>query len=175
MIMKEGYFRHRWLPSTIASTSRSVPNATIRPVYGQATWPSVWTGSGRILRSVRVHIEAGSAQSVRVRVELYVTDTDPEGIGHGVDARVWTDVNDRGALDERGIYQTGGGAHFPMHPATDSRGRMVLKGNNVLFVSDPIEVSKTGVFHATAQFSADGRPVADSGKRWVSINDIAHN
>jgi hypothetical protein len=123
----------------------------------------------------RVHLCDGGSEAIRIKAELYVAGVDPEEIALGVDARIWTDVNDRGELDERGVYHAGRGTYAPMRPAVDENGRVILDGNNVTFVSDPVEVAKTGVYHATVQFSADGKPYANLDKRWVSINDIAHN
>lgn len=123
----------------------------------------------------RVHLRDGSSETLCIRAELYVEGVDPDEIVNSVNARIWTDVNDRGELDERGVYHAGRGSYASMQPVLDGTGKVVLTGNNVSFVSDPVEVSKTGVYHATVQFSADGKPDTSPAKQWVPINDIAHN
>ncbi len=122
------------------------------------------------LGTVRSWVEA------RVRVEFYLRDIDPHVVRKDdLDVRLWTDVNDLGFIDERGAYHSAFGRKLPMRLVADAQGRPVLLGNNLVFESEPVRIERTGVFHYTAEFSADDKPVCDPSKAWVSVNDIAHN
>ena len=112
----------------------------------------------------------------KVRAELYMRDIDPISVRPGdIDAHLWTDVNDYGFVDERGVYHNALGRNLAMHLALQPNGRPMLLGHNLVFESDVIRIDRTGVFHYTVEFSADDRRSFDPSKAWISINDIAHN
>ena len=111
-----------------------------------------------------------------VRAELYVANMDLTSCRMGdIDARLWTDVNDRGFVDERGNFRNALGFYVPMHMVVDGYGVPVLLGNNLVFESDVIRIDKTGVFHYTVEFSADDKTMSEPSKAWISVNDIALN
>ena len=114
--------------------------------------------------------------AARVRVELYVRDVDPSSIGpEDIEARLWTDINDRGFVAESGAYHDAVGENVPMHLVRSPNGRPVLSGNNLVFESDLLRIERTGVFSYTVAFSADEKKVSDPSRAWVPINDIALN
>ncbi|MXZ09005.1 MAG: hypothetical protein F4Y79_06110 [Gemmatimonadetes bacterium] len=124
----------------------------------------------------RAFLMPDSAVEARVRTELFVADIDFATCRTGdVEARLWTDVNDRGFVDERGEFRTGTGFYVSMHIVVDRSGQPVLSGNNLIFESDVIQINQTGVFHYTVEFSADDKAVSDASKAWISVNDIALN
>ena len=112
----------------------------------------------------------------RVRAELYLRDVDFTAVRSGdIDAHLWTDINDRGFVDRRGMHHNALGRHLPMHLLVDERGRPRLSGNNLVFESGAMPVEQTGVFHYAVAFSADARSSSDPSKSWVPLNDIAFN
>ena len=114
--------------------------------------------------------------AMRVTAELYLRDVDPAVVRPAdIDAHLWTDVNDRGFVDERGVHHDALGRHLPMHLVTDAQGRAVPVANNLVFQSDVIRLDESGVFNYTVEFSADLKPEADPSKDWISINDISLN
>lgn len=125
----------------------------------------------------RAFLRAGrSVVEALVRVELYLRDVDPLSVrSEDIDAHLWTDVNEYGFVDERGVYHTALGRKLAMHLVVDAQGQPVLSGNNLAFESEAIRIDRTGVFHYTVEFSADDKPAYDPSKAWISINDIAHN
>lgn len=124
----------------------------------------------------RVFIKDGKTVQAQMRAELYMADLDLSVCRVGdIDVRLWTDVDDRGFVDERGVYRQAPGHYVPMHLVTDVYKKPVLSGNNLVFESDVVSVSQTGVFHYTVEFSADDKSFFDPSKAWISVNDIAHN
>lgn len=128
-------------------------------------------------RLARAFVEPGQSHvEARVRAELYVRDLDLRAVrATDVDAHLWTDVNDYGYVDERGIHRNARGRFHPMHLVSGVDGRPKLSGNNLVFESDPVRISETGVFNYTVEFSADTKAAFDRSKAWVSINDISQN
>ena len=124
----------------------------------------------------RAFVAPGKFVEAQVRAELYIANLDlmVSRVGD-MDVRLWTDVDDRGFVDERGMFRNASGHYVPMHLVRDGYGNPVLSGNNLVFESDELSISQTGVFHYTVEFSADDKPVLDPSKAWVSVNDIAHN
>ena len=144
----------------------------------------VWTGNLSIdldgvtfdTTMARAFLETGKTVMGQVRAELYVANLNLKLCRKGdIDVRLWTDVNDRGFVDERGLFWNASGHYVPMHLVTDVYGYPVLSGNNLIFESDTLSLSQTGVFHYTVEFSADDKFVTDPSKAWISVNDIAHN
>jgi len=124
----------------------------------------------------RAFIKDGQTIDAQMRAELYVAGLDLSTCRVGdLDVRLWTDVDDRGFVDERGVYRQAPGHYVPMHLVTDIYKKPMLSGNNLVFESDVISVSQTGVFHYTVEFSADDKSFFDPSKAWISVNDIAHN
>ncbi len=124
----------------------------------------------------RAFLAPDGAVQARVRAELFVADIDLSMCRtRDIDARLWTDANDRGFVDERGAFRTGVGSHVPMSLLVDREGMPVLSGNNLAFESEVIQIHQTGVFHYTVEFSADDKVLSDPSKAWVSVNDIALN
>ena len=61
----------------------------------------------------RAFLVPDSAVEAGVRTELFVADIDLATCRTGdIEARLWTDVNDRGFVDERGEFRTGAGFMF---------------------------------------------------------------
>ncbi|MDP6778056.1 MAG: alpha-amylase family glycosyl hydrolase [Candidatus Latescibacteria bacterium] len=111
-----------------------------------------------------------------VRAELYFRDVDPASVREGdVEAHLWTDANEHGFVDERGVYHDSLGRSLAMKLVVAASGRPVPSGNNLVFESEAFPIEKTGVFHYTVEFSADQKPADDPSKAWISINDISHN
>ncbi len=144
----------------------------------------VWTGNLSIeldgvtfdATMARAFLETGKTVVGQVRAELYVANLDLKLSRKGdIDVRLWTDVNDRGFVDERGLFRNASGHYVSMHLVTDVYGYPVLSGNNLIFESDILTISQAGVFHYTVEFSADEKFVTDPSKAWISVNDIAHN
>ena len=112
----------------------------------------------------------------RVRAELYLRDVDPRSVREGdVEAHLWTDADEHGFVDERGVYHDSLGRSLPMKLAVDASGRTATSGNNLVFESATFPIERTGVFHYTVEFSADQKPASDPSKAWISINDISLN
>jgi len=114
---------------------------------------------------------------VRIAVELYVRGvTDSRALGEAeVEALLWTDAGLHG-------FMGGDGRHYPdpglttfMSLMKDESGNPVRRGNNAVFISEPVEMVRTGVFNYTAFFSADGLPEDHPEKSWIAVNDIAHH
>ena len=124
----------------------------------------------------RAFVEENKSVEAQVRAEFYVADLDLRACGvEDLEVRLWTDVNDRGFVDERGMYRTASGHYVAMHLVRDVYRKPVLSGNNLVFESDVLSISETGVFHYTVEFSADDKAKFDPAKAWISVNDIAHN
>jgi glycosidase len=142
----------------------------------------VWAGGLRVIiggvqypsHLARSYSDAGD--NAIVEVELYVRDFDWSDIDTpDLEARVWTDANDLGALDERGQYHSGSGIYVPMSIRRDDRGKPELAGNNLVLTSERIPLTTPGVFHYSVAISADGLNSSDPAKRWIPVNDIAFN
>ena len=124
----------------------------------------------------RAFLKSDGEVEARVRVELYMAGMDLSAFRAGdVDVRLWTDVNELGFVDERGMFRNAPGHHVPMYLEVDGYGHPALSGNNLVFESDVLHIHRTGVFHYTAEFSADGKAVSEPSKAWISVNDIALN
>ena len=78
-----------------------------------------------------------------------------------VNARLWTDVGDTGSYIE-------------MRLVTDGQDAAVPDGNNLVFESTAFDLSRTGAFNYTVEFSADSH-VEAGRKEWISLNDLAKN
>ena len=146
----------------------SLPNQLLHHAYSPQRYDPirVWAGNLSVCTEgewhspvlTRLHLQEGERRTVCVRAELYLADVDPGGVAQSIDARVWSDVNDRGDLDDRGVYQPGGGNFVA---ATAVEGRIGCSPNHILFESVPIEVTRTGVYHATYYFFVDGKSASD--------------
>ena len=124
----------------------------------------------------RAFLKRGESVEARMTVELYLADMDlATCCADEIDARMWTDANDRGIVDENGDYHPAQGSYVAMSMVTDPIGNPVLSGNNLIFESELIHIYETGVFHYTVEFSADDKSESDMSKTWVSVNDIALN
>lgn len=124
----------------------------------------------------RAFVNGHDQIEAQMRAEFYVADLDLCDCGiEDLEVRLWTDVNDRGFVDERGIYRSASGHYVAMHLVTDVYRKPVLSGNNLVFESEKLSISETGVFHYTVEFSADDKSNFDLSKAWISVNDIAHN
>lgn len=124
----------------------------------------------------RAFLKSDEKVEARVCAELYVANMNLKASCFSdIDVRLWTDVNDRGFVDECGLYRKASGHYVFMHLVVDDKGIPVLSGNNLVFESDELSISQTGVFHYTVEFSADDKVFDDPSKAWVSVNDIAHN
>lgn len=142
----------------------------------------VWSGNTVVLHGdLRltghiIRLFVGSEPiSFQVEVELYIreiTDSGPLDY-NDVDAVVWTDANTHGFLDEEGRHFPDPGTCVPMGLKKDGDGNFVMRGNNAVFISEPITISKTGVFNFTTLFSGDGA-APSMEKKWIAVNDIAH-
>ena len=111
--------------------------------------------------------EGKPAPTARVRVELFVGEIPIDQVrAEDLDARVWTDVNDR---------EEGSGRYLPMRLVCDDEGHPVPSGNNLVLESEPLILERTGVFSYTAELSADGSPVGAGQKSWITINEMADN
>ncbi len=110
-----------------------------------------------------------------MQAELYVRDIDWAEVSDEIVARVWSDANELGTVDERGRYHPGSGSYYEMSVRRDAEGRPVLAGNNLVIVSDPIPLHTPGVFHYSVSVSADSRLTLETSRRWISLNDIAYN
>ncbi len=148
----------------------------------------VWAGNmrlevdGRLLPGSTGKIfctpgENSDAPEVRIFVELYIRDiTDTVQLDDGdIDVRLWTDADRHGIVDLKGMHFPDPGYYVPMRLHRGTNGEPLIGGNNAVFVSAPIEITKTGVFSYTVMFSADGKPADDPAKNWLSVNDMAHN
>ena len=112
----------------------------------------------------------------QVRAELYLRDVESKAIrARDIDVHLWTDVNDLGFIDERGVHHNGLGFYSPMYLLVDAEGVPELSGNNLVFASDVIRVERTGVFHYTVGFSADEKSDSDPSKAWLLVNDVTLN
>ena len=57
---------------------------------------------------------------------------------------------------------------------TDRQGAAVPDGNNLVFESTALNLSRTGAFNYAVEFSADSH--VEAGRReWISLNDLAKN
>jgi glycosidase len=145
----------------------------------------VWAGNLSVLLAgirfpstlARAFVEPGVTRvAARARVELFVGGMDHDQIDvTTLDARLWTDANQRGVLDTTGVFRNGAGRHLPLRLVCDAYGGPLLSGNNLVFESDAFMLEATGVFSYTAEFSADPRDPADPAKAWVAINEMAPN
>ena len=140
----------------------------------------VWAGNlrvsidGVVYSSLLARCDADGASIAVVEAEVYVRDVDWSRSWRNLCARVWCDANDLGSVDEQGAYHRGGGRHYAMRVLRDDAGEPEIRGNNLVIVSEPIVIDTPGVFHYSVSLSADdGGP--ETSRRWVSMNDIAHN
>lgn len=119
----------------------------------------------------------GGAPEIRVVAELYIRDvTDAGALEDGqVEARLWTDADRHGIVDLRGMHFPDPGFFVPMRLRKNPDGGPAVRGNNAVFISDPVKITETGVFSYTVMFSADGKPAEHPAKNWIAINDMAHN
>ena len=68
----------------------------------------------------RAFVGEGKTVAAQVRAEFYVADLDLSTCSvEDLDVRLWTDVNDRGFVDERGMYRNASGHYVAMHLVTD--------------------------------------------------------
>ncbi len=129
--------------------------------------------------NAKVFLPATSAGllSFKVFVELYIKGiTDMSLLDEkDIDARVWSDVNQRGFEDERGFHYPALGEFYKMQLLKNDNGKPIFKNNNAIFVSQEIFIKKTGVFNFTVEFSADDKEYNNPAKKWISINEIALN
>lgn len=141
----------------------------------------VWSGNTAVLLSglrltghiIRLFV-GHEPVSFQVETELYIreiTDSGPLEYGD-VDAVVWTDADAHGFLDEEGRHFPDPGTCVPMSLKKDESGNVVTRGNNAVYISEPITISKTGVFNFTTLFSGDGTNLSME-KKWIAANDIA--
>ncbi len=61
-----------------------------------------------------------------------------------------------------------------MRLVTDRQGAAVPDGNNLVFESTALNLSRTGAFNYPVEFSADSH-VEAGRKEWISLNDLAKN
>lgn len=155
---------------------------------GQFDNSRVWAGNMELRAGDRVFgtplarvfldtTDPNASMEIQVTVELYIRDvTDAGPITEGeLDAALWTDINRHGFVDQKGRHYPDFGYNVRMRPAVGPDGEMLRKGNNAVFISEPLKIEKTGVFSYTVEFSADERGIGDPSKKWVSVNEIAHN
>ena len=137
--------------------------ATIDGVTASATLARAWIGPD--------HPQA----SATVQVELFVAAVDPLTVRQGdVQARLWTDANQRGTLTSAGTWADGVGRYLPMRLVTDHQGVPVLAGQNLVFAVDGLVLHQTGAFAYTVEFSASD-PAAEQIRPWVGLNEMADN
>ena len=112
----------------------------------------------------RAYIEPDiSGVQAQVRCELFVAAVNASEVRpRDIDARLWTDALGRG------------GRYVPMHLAMDGAGRPALRGNNLVFESEPFSLAQTGAFNYSVEFSADSH-VEAGRKEWIGVNDMAEN
>ena len=101
-----------------------------------------------------------------MRCQLFIDAIDASAVrAEDVNARLWTDVGDTGSYVE-------------MRLVTDGQGAAVPIGNNLVFeskvTSTAFDLSRTGVYNYTVEFSADSN-VEAGRKEWNSLNDLAKN
>lgn len=145
----------------------------------------IWAGNPCVLHGEAEHrgdlirfFHPGPGKRIRVRIsaELFIRDiTEQEAGLEGLVARLWTDIDDHGYMDQKGVYHPGFGRYHPMKLVTDSAGFPVLNGSNVIFITDEIEIAQCGVYNFTVEFSADGRSADDPARPWLSLSEIAFN
>lgn len=127
-------------------------------------------------RLVRFFLKEGEVIRFQVGAELYVRGVTEQGLlSEDVDVRAWIDVDDHGYLDQKGIYRPGFGRFVCMSLMKDEEGRAILRGNNVVFISDMIESRACGVYGFTVEFSADEKQIHDPAKEWLSVNELSLN
>ena len=61
-----------------------------------------------------------------------------------------------------------------MRLVTDRQGAAVPDGNNLVFESTALNLSRNGAFNYAVEFSADSH-VEAGRKEWISLNDLAKN
>ena len=175
----------------VSSCANDSPRAAFRQQLHRAYRPHefdnwlVWAGNlelrldGRPCTSALARAYVGPQTppvQARVQVELFVAAVDPAEVRRGdVEARLWTDANERGSVDSKGFYVADPGRHLPMSMVCGPDGRPQLRGNNLVFESVDVPLRQTGVFSFTAQFSADAGDPGDPRRQWVSINEMAPN
>ena len=116
------------------------------------------------------------AVEARVQVELFVAAVEAAQVRSGdVRVRLWTDVNQRGSVDEEGVYQNDPGRYLPMHLVCGRDGVPRLAGNNLVFESDDFSVHAIGVFGFAVELSAAPGAADQPGREWININDMAPN
>ena len=97
-----------------------------------------------------------------MRCQLFIDAIDASAVcAEDVNARLWTDVGDTGSYIEMGLV-------------TDGQSAVVPDGNNLVFESTAFDLSRTGAFNYTVEFSADSH-VEAGRKEWISLNDLAKN
>ena len=97
-----------------------------------------------------------------MRCHRFIDAIDASAVGaEDVNARLWTDVGDTGSYIE-------------MRLVTDRQDAAVPDGNNLVFESTAFDLSRTGAFNYTVEFSADSH-VEAGRKEWISLNDLAKN
>lgn len=112
----------------------------------------------------------------KVRVELFVAAMPSSQARPGdVDARLWTDANQRGWVDEAGFFHAAAGRNLQMRLVCDPDGAPRCSGQNLVFESAEFILDTTGAFSYTVQFSADDRADGDPRKEWIPLNQMAHN
>ena len=97
-----------------------------------------------------------------MRCQLFIDAIDASAVrAEDVNAQLWTDVGDTGSYIE-------------MRLVTDRQGAAVPDGNNLVFESTALNLSRTGAFNYAVEFSADSH-VEAGRKEWISLNDLAKN
>ena len=107
----------------------------------------------------RAYIEPGKTSArATVRCQLFIDAIDASAVcAEDVNARLWTDVGDTGSYIKMGLV-------------TDGQSAVVPDGNNLVFESTAFDLSRTGAFNYTVEFSEDSH-VEAGRKEWISLKD----
>lgn len=171
--------------SDVATSKRDLINWKLHGRYSLHEYDNtdVWAGNVTVVQGelrltghiIRLFVGRDPI-SFRVETELYIRDvTDGGPLNYGeVDAVLWTDANCHGFLDEEGRHFPDPGTCVPMSLLKDAAGNTLTRGNNAVFISEPITISRTGVYNFTTLFSGDGAPPS-LDKKWAALNDISHH
>lgn len=121
--------------------------------------------------------DAGTTIKATVQVEFHapgITDA-PGFCDADLDARLWLDINNRGFVDETGFHFPALPEYKPMRILRGPDGNPIIRDEYIVYTSDEIEIYNTGVFNYTTSFSADDSPCDAPDKKWVTVNELAHN
>ena len=122
---------------------------------------TVWTDLSESLYPARQDVGSGLRSVVSSSSTPSPPSTQAPSVREDVNARLWTDVGDTGSYIE-------------MRLVTDGQGAAVPDGNNLVFESTALNLSRTGAFNSAVEFSADSH-VEAGRKEWISLNDLAKN